>query len=115
MPGGGITGDGSVKWFIDMYDAEKGFTRVDAQKGSRGRALHLEGLDKFNGPRFVITIKHPRGKDRDEREDFIDQLEKQWRKAKAGAMETKLTIPIEYKGRGATYRLNDYQITVRWD
>ena len=115
MPGGGITGDGSVKWFIDMYDAEKGLTRVDPREGSKGRGLHVEGLDNVNGPNFVITLKHP-PKDSQERKDFIDQLEKQWRRAKdEGATQTILTIPIEHKDRRAEHQLADYQITVTWD
>lgn len=110
-PGGGITGNGSVRWFIDMDKAEEGSTRVDPRNKI---GLHLEGADKRNEREFVITIKLPRGEHRDARKKYVEQLERQLEAAKGGAKETRLTIPVEGVRRRSKYTLYDYQITVTW-
>jgi hypothetical protein len=86
---GGFTGDGSVKWFVTVDYARPAKTRIK----SRGKAgVHHEGVEHTDpGCRFVITIKHP--KDKKERDDFLEQLQKA--AADTAAAETTLTIPIE--------------------
>jgi hypothetical protein len=120
MPGGGYTGDGSVKWFVDS--AEPRVTELELRPGAHGKGLYLEGVDESPaGAEFTISIEIPLNVPdrRDARSKFFEKLHEVLKVAESAPPErrTKLTftLPIQDKTSGA-YNPDPehYQVEIRW-
>ena len=112
MPGGGFTGDTSVKWYVEGDD-NRVITVTHSRPGFDGKSLAYrhEGVDETpQDSHFVITIHFPR--------DPI--AEKAFRKALNEASLSSgpvaiLTIPVEdHKCAVGVLPDDNYQITVNW-
>ena len=112
MPGGGITGDASVKWFIDMDDARIGSTRVDSLQGRAGRGLRHSGIEHETVPdgEFKISIEIP-----NDRARFADELEEALRQTRATGQTIELNIAIRQRGTEAETEASPYQIRIEWE
>lgn len=112
MPGGGITGDASVKWFMEIDDARVGSTQINSQPGSWGRGLRQSGIEhktKDDGD-FKITIEIP-----DDRNKFETELQKALTDLRAGAPFITLSIRIRQRATELETESLPYQIRVEWD
>jgi hypothetical protein len=125
MPGG-ITGDSSVKWFMDMSDARPGSTQINSHQGRNGRGLRHEGVEDqtLEKAYFEISIELPSDnptKDK-AKEEFIDELEKALVQARAAAPNSraKITFKVPIQDIQSGYnppdnpRDDQYQIWINW-
>jgi hypothetical protein len=124
MPGG-ITGDSSARWFMDVDDARPGFTKINSHQGVGGRGLRHEGIFETGGGYFEISIEIP--KDTATRptaqDDFANALLAAATLAKGAPSGTRVTIPVPIQDRQSGYPVPDantplpndqYQITIDW-
>ena len=112
--GGGFTGNGSVKWFVDANNV-KGRPNNDDKGGGKH---HQDGIDNTpRGGRFEITIQYP--KDNNERNALRQALYDAWNASSNPAVKAvTFSIPIEDKESnvGITHSGTgpDNQIHVDW-
>lgn len=124
MPGG-ITGDSSARWFIDVDDARPGFTKINSHQGVGGRGLRHEGTFETGGGYFEISIEVPinTAARPTAQDDFASALLAAGTLAKTAASGTRVVIPVPIQDRQSGYQVpdansqlpnNQYQITIDW-
>ena len=120
MPGGGYTGDGSVKWFVEVDSARDGETKINPRPGFPKGSKH-EGIEHATqqGGDFEISIDVPMNITTrpNAQSEFVKGLRDAANRAETSSPGTRVSfkVPIQDTGSGYPAQPSDYyQIKINW-